>query len=701
MNLEAPFALLRREGAPGVELLTGDVVDVARLADIPLETHPDVLALVPFRQLSEVGIDCHDDGTPLRCLLIRDRQMLDPATLPDVPVRADADGFDVDDETYAAIVKRVITDEIGRGEGANFVIRRDFHATLADYSIATALTLFRRLLTRETGAYWTFLVHTGSETIVGATPERHVTASGGTVVMNPISGTYRYPADGPDVDGALRFLADVKEVEELYMVVDEELKMMSAVCQEGGRVHGPFLKEMGHLAHTEYVLEGRSGLDVRDILRETMFAATVTGSPVPNACRVIRRYEPHGRGYYAGVLALIGRGPDGTQTLDAPILIRTLYLDPSGRATLPVGATLVRHSRPADEVAETYAKASGVLSVLGLGCAARPAPVELRNFEGSASIQNPQKSESGRGGAGGRRLADDPRVVAALSARNAALAPFWLEPQDHAAHDAAPRALIVDAEDGWTAMLAHLLRTLGVTVDRRPWTAVTSTDGYDLVVAGPGPGDPRDLSVPKMAALRHLVEHTLDQGQPLLAVCLGHQILCDVLGMQLVAKDAPLQGTQREIELFGRVERAGFYCTFTARVRGNRARTGAPAARFPRTAAKRAEQRRAPAANSGAGGHRGVRRSGERRGARDPRRRVRGDPVPRRVDPHHRRHRDPSPPPRRPAAVRMRPLRSRPNRTTVSGAPSCTASAAARSRRERRRSAPRRCPPDRWWSWTR
>ena len=37
-----------------------------------------------------------------------------------------------------------------------------------------------------------------------------------------------------------------------------------------------------------------------------MFAATVTGSPVQNACRVIERHEVGGRGYYAGALALIG-----------------------------------------------------------------------------------------------------------------------------------------------------------------------------------------------------------------------------------------------------------------------------------------------------------------------------------------------------------------------------------------------------------
>ncbi len=84
------------------------------------------------------------------------------------------------------------------------------------------------------------------------------------------------------------------------MVVDEELKMMCTVGDRGGVVIGPRLKEMAHLAHTEYELRGRSSLDVREVLRETMFAATVTGSPVQNACRVIERHEAGGRGYYAG-----------------------------------------------------------------------------------------------------------------------------------------------------------------------------------------------------------------------------------------------------------------------------------------------------------------------------------------------------------------------------------------------------------------
>ena len=93
------------------------------------------------------------------------------------------------------------------------------------------------------------------------------------------------------------------------MVVDEELKMMSDVCPDGGRIRGPYLKRMSRLTHTEYVLEGRTTLDPREVLRRTMFAPTVTGSPMGNACTVIARHETTPRGYYAGVLARFT--PDG------------------------------------------------------------------------------------------------------------------------------------------------------------------------------------------------------------------------------------------------------------------------------------------------------------------------------------------------------------------------------------------------------
>ncbi|WP_326612543.1 anthranilate synthase family protein [Streptomyces scopuliridis] len=547
-----PFALLRRR-TPGrdhgvVELLIGSVHEADRLAELPDGAGPS-LALVPFRQIRERGFDVRDDGTPLAVLVADETYELPLgdllAGLPAHDVRVEDGAFDIDDERYAEIVRRVIEDEIGRGEGANFVIRRTFEGRVPGFGRADALALFRRLLTGERGAYWTFLVHTGDRTLVGASPEVHVRMSGGTVVMNPISGTFRYPPEGPTPEALLEFLGDRKETEELSMVVDEELKMMCTVGDRGGVVIGPRLKEMAHLAHTEYELRGRSSLDVREVLKETMFAATVTGSPVQNACRVIERHEAGGRGYYGGALALLGRDAGGAQTLDSPILIRTADIDRDGGLRVPVGATLVRHSRPESEVAETHAKAAGVLAALGV----RPGR---------------PRDESAR-----PRLADDPRVRAALDARRADLAPFWLKMRTASA-TLTGHALVVDGEDTFTAMLAHVLRSSGLEVTVRRYDEpdlrrdVLSHEGP--VVLGPGPGDPTDTADPKMRVLRGLAAGLLrDRRHGLLGVCLGHELIAAELGLETVRKQVPYQGAQTRIDLFGRAETVGFYNSFTAR----------------------------------------------------------------------------------------------------------------------------------------
>ncbi|MFI8915909.1 anthranilate synthase family protein [Streptomyces sp. NPDC053513] len=550
-----PFALLRRR-TPGrdhdtVEVLIGRVHEAERLAELPVGPMP-TLALVPFRQIRERGFDVRDDGTPLSVLVADEAYELPLAealaALPSHDVRVEGGGFDVSDEAYAETVRRVIDEEIGSGEGANFVIRRTYTGEVPGFGRADALALFRRLLAGERGAYWTFVVHTGERTLVGASPEVHVRMSGGTVVMNPISGTYRYPAGAaPTAEDLLAFLADRKETEELSMVVDEELKMMCTVGDMGGVVVGPRLKEMAHLAHTEYELRGRSSLDVREVLRETMFAATVTGSPVQNACRVIERHEEGGRGYYAGALALLGTDGNGTQTLDSPILIRTADIAADGRLRVPVGATLVRHSDPEGEVAETHAKAAGVLTALGVR--------EGRPADPSAPVP--------------ARLADDPRVRAALDARRADLAPFWLKMQARSA-ELSGHALVVDAEDTFTAMLAHVLRSSGLEVSvlryDEPGLRELALAHEGPVVLGPGPGNPSDAADPKMRFLRGLTaELVRDHRHGLLGVCLGHELIAAELGLDIVRKRTPFQGAQLRIDLFGQQQTVGFYNSFTAR----------------------------------------------------------------------------------------------------------------------------------------
>jgi phenazine biosynthesis protein phzE len=510
---------------------------VDSLENLPLRQHGtghDVLALVPYRQITERGYVAVDDDTPLLALSVAEQDTIPVReairTIPDVPITLANADFDITDEDYAGIVRRVITDEIGQGKGANFVIKRSFTADISTYTPAVALTLFRRLLAAESGAYWTFLIHTGQRTLVGASPERHVSMHDGVAVMNPISGTYRYPSTGPTLTEVIDFLGDPKETDELFMVVDEELKMMSRVCQDT-RVLGPYLKEMSRLAHTEYLIEGRTTADVRDILRETMFAPTVTGSPLESASRVIADYEPNGRGYYSGVAALIGWDKAGTRTLDSAILIRTADISETGKVSIGVGATLVRHSDPLAEVAETRTKAAGVLAAL--------------------------TAPSGFG--------THPAVREALESRNHTIASFWLNPA-HAPDPALAgrRVLVVDAEDTFTAMLAHQLRALGLAVTIHRFDEEYTVDGSDLVVMGPGPGDPRDLTDPKIAHLRTALRGLLASGQPFLAVCLSHQVLSGLLGLELFRRPEPNQGVQKEINLFGRRVRVGFYNTFAS-----------------------------------------------------------------------------------------------------------------------------------------
>ncbi|MFC0863871.1 anthranilate synthase family protein [Sphaerimonospora cavernae] len=548
------FALLHRPGAgrEGVlDVLVGEASRLATLDDIPLtdltaggetgDARHETLVVIPYRQIAERGFAAVDDGAPLLAITVTEQGALPLSDalrqIPDVPVRARNRHVDLEDDDYAAIAGKVIEEEIGHGEGANFVIKRSFITEIAGYSVKSALTFFRRLVQREAGTYWTFIVHTGDRTFVGATPERHISVSGGVATMNPISGTYRYPPSGPTLPAVMDFLADRKEADELYMVVDEELKMMARICHSGGRVTGPYLKEMAHLAHTEYYIEGRTSQDVREILRETLFAPTVTGSPLESACRVINRYEPDGRGYYSGVVALIGRDAHGDRTLDSSILIRTAEIDRAGRVRIGVGATLVRHSDPRAEAAETRAKAAGLLDVL---CAEPP-----------------------------ERFAGHPEVLRALGTRNDGIADFWLREDAERVRWlpelAGRRVLVVDAEDNFTSMIGHQLRSLGLLVTVRRFDQPYTFDDYDAVVLGPGPGDPRDLSHPKITHLHGAVRHLLAERRPFLSVCLSHQVLSGVLGLRLVRRSVPNQGVQREIDLFGHRVRVGFYNAFAAR----------------------------------------------------------------------------------------------------------------------------------------
>jgi phenazine biosynthesis protein phzE len=265
-----------------------------------------------------------------------------------------------------------------------------------------------------------------------------------------------------------------------------------------------------------------------------------------NACTVITRHETRPRGYYSGFLALFEPGAAGSTgySLDAPILIRTAYLHDGGRVSVPAGATLVRHSVPEHEVAETRAKASGVLTSIGL---------VPRGAGPDVAVD----------------LNAQPGVAEALTARNRQLAEFWVRPQD-----AAPAVtttalsgqsvLIVDHEDQFTTMFAHQLRHLGLNTRMVRWDAVDDVLADDLLVLGPGPGDPRDHEDPRIASITRRIHERVAARKPLLAVCLSHQVLAGLAGFPIRALPAPRQGVRLDADVFGTTAAIGYYNTFGA-----------------------------------------------------------------------------------------------------------------------------------------
>lgn len=559
---DKPFALIRRQAERKILCLQGDVTKLARLNDIPRKKGSaghevcDTLSILPFRQVEELGFVANHGDEKILCLQIQNQetipldQMID--MLPKDAVTMDGQGaFTPDDTDFAAMTQRIISDEIGNGEGCNFVVPRFYRGKIADFSKNKALSIYRRLLENEYGAYWTFLYFTGEQYFVGATPERHLQCEKGRVKMNPISGTFRKMEHEQDaVVGPLNaFLKDQKEIFELLMVVDEELKMMAELCSSGGQVVGPMIKEMSKLIHTEYVLAGESDHDVVDMLRESMFATTVVGSPIENACRINQRHGPQSRRYYGSALAMLGRDVDGRDTLDSPITIRMAEIDLDGRFEIGAGATIVRDSDPVSETAETSAKVRGMLAALGISGSGNDPCYRL-----------------------GEQVYNEDTMIQ-LAARNAKLSRFWIEDQSDMRHADAQlkgqRVTIIDNEDNFTRMLAHMLRPLGMIPKIVKNAAYDpATDDADLIVLGPGPGDPRDMSDPRIAKANALCKMFVEQKKPLLCVCLGHQILCNTLGLPLAKKKRPFQGAQELIDFFGSPERVGFYNTFAGKVDG-------------------------------------------------------------------------------------------------------------------------------------
>src|SRR3954452_13325114 len=114
------YALIRFQGSDQVTLLGGSRVDHEWLADIALDDGPpppgrrfDRLVCVPYAQVRERGFEANDDGAPLTSIEVEHEARVGVddllGLLPDDEIATvGAAGFDIDDDAYADIVRRII-----------------------------------------------------------------------------------------------------------------------------------------------------------------------------------------------------------------------------------------------------------------------------------------------------------------------------------------------------------------------------------------------------------------------------------------------------------------------------------------------------------------------------------------------------------------------------------------------------------------
>ena len=155
------------------------------------------------RQIRERGFEAHEDDTPLSSIEIIESEVevADADLLAAAARRADRNRRQrgASTSTTTPMPRSSAASSTTRSATARAPtssIGRNYERSSADWNADKALTIFRRLLEAERGAYWTFLVFTGDRYLVGASPERHISVHGGEVRMNPISGTFRVGASG-------------------------------------------------------------------------------------------------------------------------------------------------------------------------------------------------------------------------------------------------------------------------------------------------------------------------------------------------------------------------------------------------------------------------------------------------------------------------------------------------------------------------
>lgn len=541
-QIQQPYAIIEKDG--NITRYDGILYKFASLKwlqDFYRQQTAAIIFLTPFRTIRERGFESHGEE-PILAIQVQDITSLtreqvqttisDKEILFEEPIAPTQS-----DEDFAKKVWEIQTTEIAGWNICQMILSQPYVWKIANFSEQDVESAFQNALEQK-WQYMTVLFSDGEgQYFVSLTPEQHLGISENTITMNPIAGTLRKWDRETFRERLGGFITNPKEINELFHVLDEELKMMEVICDEWGKIEWPFLRQNWAVVHTEYKLIGKRNHDIEplDALRETLHAPTLVGGPIESAARLIEKYEPTSRGYYGGEIGILT--PDGT--LDSAIMIRFAHFQKDGTVTIQAWAGITKWSIPLEEAAEVRAKTWGIQAAL------------TGNTTASFDVQS---------------ILDKPEIQKELKKRNTHLSKFHLI--DQSGQEVCEElkwktATVIDNEDNFSKILARMMRKMGMkviivkTTDFNP-----ATDSSDIVVLWPGPGDINDMSDTKMHTLARYTEELIKEKRNLLGICLGHQSIAKEMWHPVQRMIEPQQWQSWFVQINFTSERVGFYNSF-------------------------------------------------------------------------------------------------------------------------------------------
>ncbi len=267
-------------------------------------------------------------------------------------------------DDFLEAVQRV-KEHIAAGDVYQVNLSRAWRGRIAAAQGGDAVADLYRALRRTNPAPFAASFRSHGHTVLSSSPERLFSVRGGEIATRPIAGTRpRSRVPGADADEKDSLVRHPKERAEHVMLIDLERNDLGRLCRPGSVHVDEFmvLESYEHVHHIVSSVRGTLDADVTPgrILRAVFPGGTITGCPKVRCMQIIAALEKEGRGAYTGSLGYLNRDGSG----DFNILIRSLSVV-GDAVTLRAGAGIVADSDPSRELAETRAKARGLLRALG------------------------------------------------------------------------------------------------------------------------------------------------------------------------------------------------------------------------------------------------------------------------------------------------------------------------------------------------